>query len=64
MPWLQDAEIFEEKADALMDFLEFLLTALVADQLASQEEGAEARNRLELELEELRSEVESLRSDP
>ena len=47
-----------------MDFLEFLLTALVADQLASQEEEAEARNQLELELEELRSEVESLRSDP
>ena len=47
-----------------MDFLEFLLTALVADQLASQEKGAEARNRLELELEELRSEVESLKSDP
>ena len=64
MPWLQDAEIFEEKADALMDFLEFLLTALLADQLASQEEEAEARNRLESELEELRSEVESLKSDP
>ena len=47
-----------------MDFLEFLLTALVADQLASQEEEAEARNQLELELEELRSEVESLKRDP
>ena len=47
-----------------MDLLEFLLTALVADQLASREEEAEARNRLELELEELRSEVESLKSDP
>jgi len=47
-----------------MDFLEFLLTALLTDQLASQEEGAEARNGLELELEELRSEVESLKSDP
>ena len=46
-----------------MDFLEFLLTALVADQLASQEEGAEARNRLESEIEALRSELESLKSD-
>ena len=45
-----------------MDFLEFLLTALVADQLASREEEAEARNRLESEIEELRSEVESLKS--
>ena len=63
MPWLQDAEIFEEKADALMDFLEFLLTALLADQLAAQEEEAEARNRIESEIEELRSELESLKSD-
>lgn len=47
-----------------MDFLEFLLTALVADRLASREEEAEARNRLESELEELRSAVESLKSDP
>jgi hypothetical protein len=47
-----------------MDFLEFLLTALLADQLASREEEAEARNRLEFKLEELRSDVESLKSDP
>jgi len=47
-----------------MDFLEFLLTALVADQLASREEEAEAWNPLESEIEELRSEVESLKSAP
>jgi hypothetical protein len=47
-----------------MDFLEFLLTALVADQLASEEEEAEGRNRLESEIEALRSELESLKSDP
>ena len=47
-----------------MDFLAFLLMALVADQLASQEEEAEARNRLESEIEKLRSEVENLKSAP
>ena len=47
-----------------MDFLEFLLTALVADQLASREEEAEARNRLESEIEGLKTELESLKRDP
>ena len=44
-----------------MDFLEFAITALLADRLASMEEEAEALTRLELEIEELRSEVKDLK---
>ena len=47
-----------------MDFLEFLLTALLTDQLASEEEEARARKRLESEIEDLRSELKSLKRDP
>ena len=46
-----------------MDFLEFLLMLLVADELDSREEEAGARDRLESEIEALRSEFENLKSD-
>lgn len=44
-----------------MDFLEFAITALLADRFASVEEGAEAFGRLQLEIDDLRSEIEGLR---
>ena len=47
-----------------MDFLEFAITALLADRLASMDEEAEALGRLGSEIEELRSEIENLRSKP
>ena len=46
-----------------MDFLEFAITALLADRLASIDEEAEAFGRLKSEIEELKSEIESLRSE-
>ena len=46
-----------------MDFLEFAITALLADRLASMDEEVEAFGRLKSEIEELKSEVESLRSE-
>ena len=46
-----------------MDFLEFALTALLSDRLASIDEEAEAFGRLKSEIEELRSEIENLRSE-
>ena len=46
-----------------MDFLEFAITALLADRLASIDEEAEAFGRLQSEIEELKSEIESLRTD-
>ena len=46
-----------------MDFLEFAITALLADRLASIDEEAEAFRRLNLEIEELKSEIENLRSE-
>ena len=44
-----------------MDFLEFAITALLADRLTSIDEEAEAFGRLKSEIEELKSEIESLR---
>ena len=41
-----------------MDFLEFVITAWLADQLASTGEEAETLGRLQLEIDELRSEIE------
>ena len=46
-----------------MDFLEFAITALLADRLASVDEEADAFDRLQGEIDELRSEMESLRTD-
>jgi hypothetical protein len=46
-----------------MDFLEFAITALLADRLASMDEETEAFGRLQSEIEELKSEIESLRSE-
>ena len=46
-----------------MDFLEFAITALLSDRLASIDEEAEAFGRLQSEIEELRSEVENLKSE-
>jgi hypothetical protein len=46
-----------------MDFLEFAITALLADRLASIDEEAEAFGRLNSEIEELKSEIENLRSE-
>ena len=46
-----------------MDFLEFAITALLADRLAAMDEEAEAFGRLQMEIDELRSEVESLRRE-
>jgi hypothetical protein len=44
-----------------MDFLEFAITALLSDRLASIDEEAEAFGRLKSEIDELRSEIETLR---
>jgi hypothetical protein len=46
-----------------MDFLEFAITALLADRLTSMDEETEAFGRLQMEIDELRSEVESLRRE-
>ena len=46
-----------------MDFIEFVITAWLADRFASIEEGAEALSRLELEIDELRSEIEGIRDE-
>jgi hypothetical protein len=43
-----------------MDFLEFIITWFFADHLASKEEERE-RDRLDQEVEHLRSEIESLK---
>ena len=45
-----------------MTFLEWLITWFFADHLASKQEEARERNRLEQEIEELRSEIESLKT--
>ena len=45
-----------------MDFIEFIITALFADRLASEEEEAKERARLREELDDLRSEIDELRS--
>lgn len=46
-----------------MDFLEFAITAFLADHLASREEQAEAWSRLEEKMEDLRSEIERLKDE-
>ena len=46
-----------------MDFLEIAITALLADRLASLDEEAEAFGRLQMEIDELRSEIEGLRDE-
>lgn len=46
-----------------MDFLEFTITAFLADHLASREEQAEACSRLEEEMADLRSEIERLKDE-
>jgi hypothetical protein len=46
-----------------MDFLEFAITALLSDRLASIDEEAEAFGRIESEIELLKSEIENLRSE-
>jgi hypothetical protein len=44
-----------------MDFLEFIITWFFAECLASKQEEARERDRLEKEIEDLRSEVEGIR---
>lgn len=44
-----------------MSFLEFIITALLADRLASEEEEAGERARLREELDDLRSEIDDLK---
>ena len=46
-----------------MDFLEFAITALLADRLALMDEETGTFGRLQTEIDELRSEVESLRDE-
>ena len=46
-----------------MDFLEFLITACLSDRLASIGEEAKALGRLQLEVDELRSEIEDFRDE-
>ena len=46
-----------------MDFLEFAITALLSDRLASIDEEVEAFGRIESEIELLKSEIENLRSE-
>jgi hypothetical protein len=44
-----------------MDFLEFAITAVLADWLTSAYEEAQALRRLQMEIDELRSEIEDHR---
>jgi len=44
-----------------MTFLEWIITWFFADHLASKQEEARQRSRLEQEIENLRSEIESLK---
>jgi demethoxyubiquinone hydroxylase (CLK1/Coq7/Cat5 family) len=46
-----------------MDFIEFVITAWLADHLASTGEEAETLGRLQLEVDELRSEIEDFRDE-
>ena len=46
-----------------MDFLEFVITAWLADRLASTGEETETFGRLRLEVDELRSEIEGFRDE-
>ena len=46
-----------------MDFIEFVITAWLADRLASTGEEAETFGRLQLEIDELRSEIEGFRDE-
>jgi len=46
-----------------MDFLEFVITAWLADRLASIGEEAKTLGRLQLEVDELRSEIEDFRDE-
>ena len=46
-----------------MDFIEFVITALLADRLASMGEEAKTLGRLRLEIDELRSEIEGFRDE-
>ena len=45
-----------------MSFLEFIITAFLADRLASEEEEEMERERLRSELDDLRSEIDDLKS--
>ena len=45
-----------------MSFLEFIVTAFLADRLASEQEEEVERQRLRSELDDLRSEVDDLKS--
>ena len=45
-----------------MTFLEWLITWFFADHLASKQEEARERNRLEQEIDDLRAEIESLKT--
>lgn len=45
-----------------MTFLEWVITWFFADHLASKQEEAREGNRLEQEIEDLRSEIESLKT--
>ncbi|MBW1741548.1 MAG: hypothetical protein JRJ42_10525 [Deltaproteobacteria bacterium] len=44
-----------------MTFLEFIITALLADHLASQQEEAKGLDRLKEEIEDLRWEIDRLK---
>ena len=45
-----------------MTFLEWIITWFFADHLASKQEEARERARLEQEIDDLRSEIESLKT--
>ena len=44
-----------------MTFLEWIITWFFADHLASKQEEARERNRLEQEIDDLRAEIEGLK---
>ena len=46
----------------IMTFLEWIIAWFFADHLASRQEEARERGRLEQEIEDLRSEIESLKT--
>ena len=45
-----------------MTFLEWIITWFFADHLASKQEEARERSRLEQEIDDLRAEIESLKT--
>ena len=54
-------DVQQQQENAGVTFLEWIITWFFADHLASKQEEARERDRLEQEIQDLRSELESLK---